>query len=338
MSINVKQQLGISAFNTFSVKEFGWIFREQPILDCGIDATLEQVENDNPTGKMIGVQIKTGRGNVYRDRNNNWVYYMSHVHHDYWLSYSLPVIIVFYDDEEDTLFWKPIIKSQIEETIDRYKITFSTSDICNVSMKAELEKTINYYSPSLLTSVNVKNWNISEVKEYVEELFLHTQEIIKNLRFDIEQFGNNYERIISNGSVALHANTSNFIKAFNRKIALCCNVATTNIKNKIPTFSSVCNEAIIKTKELITKIKEVFPDDYESIKVVVLKEAKCWSEQLDSLDKKLEEVYDSFSNPPQYSTHELRTSYNNFSFATDNFRNELKDIMNIIKNLFLDGI
>lgn len=42
-------------------KRLGWIFREQPIEDYGIDAHVEVVENNTPTGTLIALQIKSGK-------------------------------------------------------------------------------------------------------------------------------------------------------------------------------------------------------------------------------------------------------------------------------------
>ena len=38
----------------------GYIFREQPISDYGIDAHVEIVEEENVTGELIALQIKSG--------------------------------------------------------------------------------------------------------------------------------------------------------------------------------------------------------------------------------------------------------------------------------------
>ena len=53
------QRLGI-AFCDYAITEMGFIFREQPIRDYGIDAQIEIYDNDYATGNLIAAQIKTG--------------------------------------------------------------------------------------------------------------------------------------------------------------------------------------------------------------------------------------------------------------------------------------
>lgn len=39
------ERIGVNAVERIVVSELGWIFREQPIMDMGIDAQIELVEN-----------------------------------------------------------------------------------------------------------------------------------------------------------------------------------------------------------------------------------------------------------------------------------------------------
>src|SRR5262249_4360686 len=54
------ERKGINAVEKIFLHEFSWLFREQPVSDYGIDAQVEVVENNKPTGKLIALQIKTG--------------------------------------------------------------------------------------------------------------------------------------------------------------------------------------------------------------------------------------------------------------------------------------
>ena len=47
------ERKGINAVEKIFLDEFGWLFREQPVSDYGIDAQVEVVENNKPTGKLI---------------------------------------------------------------------------------------------------------------------------------------------------------------------------------------------------------------------------------------------------------------------------------------------
>ncbi len=78
------ETIGVHAVGYIVAKELGWIFREQPIVDVGVDAIIEQCEDGNPTGRFIAVQIKSGAGNFYISKNKNRITYdASHIHYNY---------------------------------------------------------------------------------------------------------------------------------------------------------------------------------------------------------------------------------------------------------------
>lgn len=119
---NPTERIGINAVESVIVRELNWIFRDQPVCDQGIDAHIEIVSDGNPTGKLIGVQVKSGNSH-FRETDRGYVYYGSLTHLEYWLSYSLPVILVGYLPEEDKVVWTPITKDSIEYTPTRWKVT-----------------------------------------------------------------------------------------------------------------------------------------------------------------------------------------------------------------------
>jgi hypothetical protein len=51
-----------------------WIFREQPTSDYGIDAHAEVRADGNPTGRLVGLQIKTGNSYFDEPTNDGWIY------------------------------------------------------------------------------------------------------------------------------------------------------------------------------------------------------------------------------------------------------------------------
>jgi len=53
------ERLGVSAVEHY-FSSHGWLFREQFTHDYGIDAQVEIVRDGQPTGALIGIQIKSG--------------------------------------------------------------------------------------------------------------------------------------------------------------------------------------------------------------------------------------------------------------------------------------
>ncbi|MHB8064874.1 MAG: DUF4365 domain-containing protein [Ruminiclostridium sp.] len=54
------ERIGVSHVASIVHEKMGWIFREQPIADYGIDAQIEIANHECPTGKLIALQIKSG--------------------------------------------------------------------------------------------------------------------------------------------------------------------------------------------------------------------------------------------------------------------------------------
>lgn len=87
---------------------FGWIFREQPVLDFGIDAQVEVCEKGKPTGRVIALQVKSGVSYFGEEYLEEIIYRGELKHLDYWTNHSLPVILVLYDPRRRAAFWRHI--------------------------------------------------------------------------------------------------------------------------------------------------------------------------------------------------------------------------------------
>ncbi|MDO4324087.1 MAG: DUF4365 domain-containing protein [Lachnospiraceae bacterium] len=108
-------RIGVNAVS-FIFEKIGFVFREQLIEDYGIDALIEERAADRPSGKLIGVQIKTGAYFFREVKNNKVVFRGEMKHYDYWLNYSLPVILVLYNPETESCIYQLITKEKIVKT------------------------------------------------------------------------------------------------------------------------------------------------------------------------------------------------------------------------------
>ncbi|UXE61897.1 MAG: DUF4365 domain-containing protein [Woronichinia naegeliana WA131] len=97
-------------------KRLGWIFREQPIEDYGIDAHVEVVENNTATGKLIALQIKSGESWFREKTSDGFVFRGDREHLEYWQQHSLPVMIVLYQDDEQIAYWQAVNSSNVQKT------------------------------------------------------------------------------------------------------------------------------------------------------------------------------------------------------------------------------
>jgi len=120
------------------ILELGWIFREQPIVDMGIDAHIECVNDGEPTGKLIALQIKTGESH-FRETRNSFIFYGSLHHLDYWTGHSLPVILVAHLPKSDQTLWVLVNEASVQRTGKRWKIAIPKINIFGQETRDSLE-------------------------------------------------------------------------------------------------------------------------------------------------------------------------------------------------------
>lgn len=136
------ERIGVYAIALLFTKELDWIFREQPIVDVGIDALIEQKVNDEPTGKFISAQIKTGKGN-FHDSKNSLTLYVTKIHYNYWLNSNLPVIIIAHLPEIEKTTWEIANEETFQKTQTQWKIQIPKSKNLNKKSVEELNKIIS---------------------------------------------------------------------------------------------------------------------------------------------------------------------------------------------------
>jgi hypothetical protein len=95
-------------------EDLGWLFREQPTEDYGIDAQIEVVEEGEVLGRLLAVQIKSGESWFDEPASGGWWYRPDQDHVRYWLSHSLPVLVVLYDPRSETCYWELITRSTLK--------------------------------------------------------------------------------------------------------------------------------------------------------------------------------------------------------------------------------
>src|ERR1700722_2244401 len=64
--------------------KLGWLFREQPTEDYGIDAHAEVVEENDVTGKLLAIQIKGGSSWFREPGPGGWWFRPNAEHVRYW--------------------------------------------------------------------------------------------------------------------------------------------------------------------------------------------------------------------------------------------------------------
>lgn len=100
-------------------EENGWMFREQPINDIGIDAHMERVDRIGKSKQLLALQIKAG-ASWFKEKKDGFVFFrdINERQYNYWTMNSLPCIVVLYNPENKMLIWQKLTKETIKRTKD----------------------------------------------------------------------------------------------------------------------------------------------------------------------------------------------------------------------------
>ncbi len=116
------ERLGVSVLDYFFSKN-GWLFREQTTHDYGIDAHVEIVENERPTGRLIALQIKAGLSFFQGEVDDAYVFRTDDKHVAYWVGHSMPVVLVLYNPETEQAYWQHVSRDTVETTGKGWKLS-----------------------------------------------------------------------------------------------------------------------------------------------------------------------------------------------------------------------
>jgi|SRR5450755_1209115 len=115
------ERLGVAALDYF-FSQHGWLFREQPTHDYGIDAHVEIVSDERPTGKLIALQIKAGPSFFAEESRDAFIFRTDDKHIAYWVGHSMPVVIILYNPETKQAFWQHVARDTVETTGKGWKL------------------------------------------------------------------------------------------------------------------------------------------------------------------------------------------------------------------------
>jgi hypothetical protein len=96
--------------------ELGWLFREQPTEDYGIDAHAEIVDGEDVRGRLLAMQIKSGNSWFKEPGPAGWWFRPDAHHVEYWLDHSLPVVVVLYHPKTKLCHWQLVNRDTLVET------------------------------------------------------------------------------------------------------------------------------------------------------------------------------------------------------------------------------
>jgi hypothetical protein len=165
------ERLGVSALDYF-FSHNGWIFREQTTHDYGIDAHVEIVENQRPTGKLIAIQIKAGQSFFKEEVDDSYVFRTDDKHVAYWVRHSMPVVLFLYDPETKNAYWQRVSRETVEATGKGWKIL-----VPKTSLFEEPDKHLNALEALTQPEPYIRRLNRLRIDRHWMDLIDHGHEV-----------------------------------------------------------------------------------------------------------------------------------------------------------------
>ncbi|MBZ9959015.1 DUF4365 domain-containing protein [Mesorhizobium sp. BR1-1-14] len=129
---------GVIAADAIFTKQFRWLFREQKVLDFGVDAEVEITEDDMPTGKLIALQIKSGTSFFKREIKEGYVFYGEMRHLKYWTNHVLTMFLILHNPETGVTLYQRIEERLCKITDKRWSIVVPRDNALNASAAGDL--------------------------------------------------------------------------------------------------------------------------------------------------------------------------------------------------------
>ncbi len=131
------ERLGVAA-TMAAFEGTGFIFREQSTGDHGIDAHVELLADDVPTGKLIALQIKAGPSYFREKKETFFVFRAKPKHFDYWINHALPVLICVFDPRTEEVYWQLVSEEAAIRSGKNYKFEVPLSQRLATTSNAKL--------------------------------------------------------------------------------------------------------------------------------------------------------------------------------------------------------
>ncbi len=311
---------GLAVLDGVITYELGWILRTIDKVDVGIDANIEQVVDGNPTARYISVQLKTGYGNVSEDRNGNFTYYIDLPHYEYWLSSSIPVIIVLCDPDKKVLYWEVVKLSNIERTPTKHKITIRRSHTLTQDSIEEFNCLIDTYQSEF--QLPELDSELASSEEYWSDLLAACSETLSDSNKLFNRLDEKYKGGIAQMQTLTERNPQDLtkpeinkqLKIVSKKFKLAIDVCKTQFQKQIPIIVETHIEAIRLIENAIITHTLQDKDIIMALNTALQKEISTINDTIDTFKEGVS-VYSHRNSPDM----DLRRSEHSFASVLEDY-------------------
>ncbi len=335
MRYNPTNDIGRNIFGLKISKCLGWIAREVTTSDVGIDFTLEEVVNGNPTARYLSVQLKTGLGNVDIDKNGDYIFRFGKTHYNYWTGSSLPVIIAICNPVSEEISWELISRHKILFAKKQYKIRVKKSCLLNSLTLDKFTAILNNYQSDFMLP-EIENQTDKHSPEYWEVLLKECADAISNISASFYKISDSYDLEISKlSNFVINSHFTLTQKQINGKLnkfasslALTLNVSRCTIKTQI----SIIRDSFFEVLNSISYV--LHQNSWFNILSAKLVYAAFETNlhALESSSRKVEEVFNNFKNT-SISSSTLQRSVDSFADIIELYLFTIKEMADRLREI-----
>ncbi len=298
------ERIGVNKAESIFINDFDWVFREQPILDFGIDAHIEIVQ-DNPTLKLAGLQIKTGESHF--NINEDFItFYLEEEHYEYWTNSAIPILLIAHFPKGDETYWMELSdKSSFSETKTKWKIEIPKTNKLDIEAKGIIEDLIESYNDvfnlkkqSSLTREEISENDLSQI---IEDGFSEIGESLKlmiehNVIYNhkIEQHTQEGKKYVEKGLTIKDQTVKRQLKNLSADINLLAKRFAPEIEVLDDRFQTITN-TVLKDLDIFLNSN---PNKYLFVEIIVGQPAAKMSVALRHVRNGMEQLRDSIIDFP----------------------------------------
>jgi hypothetical protein len=134
------ERAGLIAVEGFC-NQLDLIWRDLLQEDVGMDGTIEIALGEFPTGKLVGVQVKSGVSYIRSETDTEFRFYADQDDLDYWSDLSIPLFLFVHDPRVGTVYWvdiKKYLQSRLDTQLGTSLIEFSKLNQLNSEFESYL--------------------------------------------------------------------------------------------------------------------------------------------------------------------------------------------------------
>ncbi len=142
-----------------SFEALGFAFRPQSAEDYGIDAHAELIEAEHPTGRLLGIQLKSGPSYFTKREGDSYVFRADRTHVEYWTDHCLPVLVCLCDVDNRQIYWQVVNRQTAISTGKGYKFLIPMSQqVDSESAPTFTDLLTPWFLPAVTPSLRSPMW------------------------------------------------------------------------------------------------------------------------------------------------------------------------------------